>query len=142
MDLQKISELIRLAEEAGLVELEVRSGDDSVRFVRAGQPGSAAAAAGTSAALTTTATSSAGSSGVADVPVVAPMAGTFYAAPEPGAAPFVQVGQSVAAGDVLCIIESMKMLHEIFADRAGTVTLVAVAEGQPVGSGDLLFRLA
>jgi acetyl-CoA carboxylase biotin carboxyl carrier protein len=136
MDLQKIRELIRLAEETGLVELEVRSGDDSIRFVRAGQPGS------TAAAPNPPATAAAGSGRVDVLPVVAPMAGTFYAAPEPGATPFVQVGQTVAVGDVLCIIESMKMLHEIFADRAGTVTLIAVAEGQPVGTGDLLFRLA
>lgn len=70
------------------------------------------------------------------------MAGTFYAAPEPGAEAFVSEGQSVSAGDVVCIIESMKMLNEIKADRSGVCAAVSVANGQPVSAGDILFRIA
>jgi acetyl-CoA carboxylase biotin carboxyl carrier protein len=70
------------------------------------------------------------------------MAGTFYAAPEPGADAFVTEDQAVTAGDVLCIIESMKMMNEIKADRSGVCVAVAVANGQPVAAGDVLFRIA
>jgi len=69
------------------------------------------------------------------------MAGTFYAAPEPGAAAFVEEGQQVSAGDVVCIIESMKMMNEIKADRSGVCVSVNVANGQPVNAGDVLFRI-
>ena len=70
------------------------------------------------------------------------MAGTFYAAPEPGADPFVSEGQAVEAGDVLCIIESMKMMNEIKSERSGVCVAVAVANGRAVNSGDILFRIA
>jgi len=69
------------------------------------------------------------------------MAGTFYAASEPGAEPFVRVGARVEAGDVVCIIESMKMMNEITATSSGVCTSVAVENGQAVSSGQLLFRL-
>ena len=71
----------------------------------------------------------------------APMAGTFYAAPEPGADAFVTEGQPVQAGEVLCIIESMKMMNEIKADRSGVCAAVCVANGQAVSAGDVLFRI-
>jgi acetyl-CoA carboxylase biotin carboxyl carrier protein len=128
MDLRKIKKLMELVEESGISELEVRSGDESVRIVR---PLGGAAPPPASAP--------AGQSGW---PVRAPMAGTFYAAAEPGAEPFVQEGQTVAAGDVLCIIESMKMMNEIKAERGGVCTTVSVANGQPVNAGDRLFQLA
>jgi len=135
MDLRKIRKLMELMEDSDLTEIEVRTGDNSVRIVRPPPPGSdrpvpaPAAAAGAAAAHS-------------GHPVRAPMAGTFYAAPEPGAEAFVSEGQSVSAGDVVCIIESMKMLNEIKADRSGVCAAVSVANGQPVSAGDILFRIA
>lgn len=137
MDLRKIKKLIDLAEASGLAELEVRTADETVRIVRSR---GAAPPAGTSegdAALSRRVAAD-----VAGVAVRAPMAGTFYAAPEPGAEPFVREGQSVRPGDVLCIIESMKMLNEIRAEQGGICTAVAVANGQAVGAGDVLMRIA
>lgn len=131
MDLRKIKKLIELAEGSGLTELEVRSGDESVRIVRP-PPGSAAPAA---------AAAPVGVSTAAGQPVRAPMAGTFYAAPEPGSAPYLSVGTAVNAGDVLCIIESMKMMNEIKAERSGVCRTVAVANGQAVSAGDTLFLI-
>lgn len=136
-DLDRIRQLVRLAEETGLLELEVRWGDQSVRFVRAGRPVSAVEAAGPAVARVVPS----GPEPVGEA-VLAPLAGTFYARPAPEAAPFVAVGDRVAAGAVLCIIESMKMLNEIRADRAGTVVAVHGVDGEPVGTGDVLFRLA
>lgn len=131
MDLRKIRKLMEMVEESGISELEVRSGDESVRILR--PLGGAAAAAPVQP------TAGGGSEGF---PVRAPMAGTFYAAPEPGAEPFVGEGRVVQAGDVVCIIESMKMMNEIKAERAGTCTAVHVANGQPVNAGDVLFHIA
>jgi acetyl-CoA carboxylase biotin carboxyl carrier protein len=140
MDLHKIKMLMDLVENSELTELEVHSGDESVRIVRplpqAVAPEAPAAAAGSSAPAAAVATAQQG------YPVRAPMAGTFYAGPEPGADPFVGEGQSVSAGDVLCIIESMKMMNEIKAERGGVCSSVAVANGQPVNAGDILFRIA
>ena len=146
MDLRKVKKLIELAEEAGLAELEVTSGDESVRIARAGATPQAVIADAVVAPSTKPAAAGAGG-GV--TPVVAattvvptPMAGTFYHAPNPEAAPFVQVGDAVQLGDVLCIVESMKMMHEIKAPSAGTVTAVLVANGQPISTGDGLFELS
>ena len=133
MDLRKIKKLMEMVEESGISELEVRSGDESVRIVRplgstpAGNPAPAAPAPSATESRAW--------------PVRAPMAGTFYAAPEPGADPFVCEGQAVEAGDVLCIIESMKMMNEIKAERSGVCVAVAAANGQAVNSGDILFRI-
>jgi acetyl-CoA carboxylase biotin carboxyl carrier protein len=74
--------------------------------------------------------------------VPTPMAGTFYQAPNPEAAPFVQIGDEVQPGDVLCIVESMKMMHEIKATTGGTVNAILVANGQPISTGDALFELS
>jgi acetyl-CoA carboxylase biotin carboxyl carrier protein len=133
MDLAKIKELIDLMAETGISELEVRAGEDAVRIVRP----LATTAAGPTAAVAAPAHSA-----PPGVPVKAPMAGTFYAAPEPGAAPYVREGQSVARGDVLCIIESMKMMNEIVADRGGVCVAIVVENGAPVGAGDVLLRIA
>lgn len=131
MDLRKIKKLMELVEESGISELEVKSGDESVRIVRP---------LGGAAAVAPPAAPARGRAG--DYPVRAPMAGTFYAAAEPGAEPFVREGQQVAAGDVLCIIESMKMMNEIKADRGGECVAVKVANGQAVNAGDTLFHLS
>lgn len=131
MDLDKIKALMSLVEGSGVSELEVRHGDESIRIVR---PLNAAVAAGAPA--------QAPSVHAHGHPVRAPMAGTFYAAPEPGAEPYVGEGRAVEAGDVVCIIESMKMMNEIRAERGGTCTAVRVANGQPVSAGDVLFLIA
>ncbi|MFU8817896.1 MAG: acetyl-CoA carboxylase biotin carboxyl carrier protein [Pseudomonadales bacterium] len=135
MDLGKIKKLMDMVEASGVSELEVRSGDETIRIVRplarsAGETVSTAAVAATAVA------EQQGS------PVKAPMAGTFYAAPAPGAEPYVRAGQSVAPGDVLCIIESMKMMNEIVADRSGVCVAVEAGNGAPVNAGDTLLRIA
>ena len=146
VDLRKIKKLIELVEESGVSELEVRDGDETIRIARPVTPSLPATAAVSEAPR------EAADSGPAAVapsrpagasfPLRSPIAGTFYRAAEPGAAPFVEVGQAVEAGDVLCIIESMKMMNEITAEKAGVCTAIAVANGQPVASGDVLFRFS
>jgi acetyl-CoA carboxylase biotin carboxyl carrier protein len=133
MDLAKIKELIDLMSANGVSELEVRNGEEAVRIVR---PLAA------TAPVTVAATPAPGRSDQQGVPVKAPMAGTFYAAPEPGEEPYVREGQLVARGDVLGIIESMKMMNEIVADRGGVCVAVVAENGAPVGAGDVLLRIA
>ncbi len=134
MDLRKIKKLIELVEESGISELEVKSGDEAIRIARplaGGVNAPPVAAAGVQPSAANGSTSE----------VRAPMAGTFYHASEPGAEPFVRVGQHVEVGDVLCIIESMKMMNEITAQFSGTVAAVEVANGEAVASEQTLFRL-
>ena len=145
MDLRKVKKLIELVEESAIEELEVSSGDESIRIVmpRGGNTGIPAVPVGavmTSAPLPVTEHSPPAAD--AAVAFKAPMAGTFYSAPHPDAEPFVTAGQSVSVGDVLCIIESMKMMHEIRAAQDGTVVQICVSNGQPVGTGELLFKLS
>lgn len=139
MDLRRIKKLMDMVEASGISELEVRSGDELVRIVRPLPGTGVAPVAAPAAGASPPAAAATGSPGW---PVRAPMAGTFYAAAEPGAEPFVQEGQAVSAGDVLCIIESMKMLNEIKAERGGVCQAVAAANGQAVSAGDVLFRIA
>ena len=135
VDLRKIKKLIELVEESGISELEVSDGDESIRIAR---PVGEAAALGAGA----------DPAGAGAVPAKAggsfqfraPMAGTFYRAGEPGAEPFVSIGQQVEAGDVLCIVESMKMMNEITADKTGRCTAIVVADGEAIGSGQVLFH--
>lgn len=134
MDQDRIRALVALMEECGLAELELGEGAERVRLVRA--VAGVSAVAGDAAAPTRPAVAA-----EPGRPVRAPMAGTFYAAPEPGAEPFVEVGAAVSGGMVLCIIESMKMMNEIKADAGGEVVEVCVANGQPVNAGDVLFRI-
>jgi acetyl-CoA carboxylase biotin carboxyl carrier protein len=142
VDLRKVKKLIELVEESGISELEVRDGDETIRIARHGAqvvtaPPVSAPAASVPAAAAPGAQASASAGGFQ---VRAPMAGTFYRAPAPDAEPFVVVGQSVSAGDVLCIVESMKMMNEIRADQAGVCTGIVVENGEAIGSGQLLFR--
>ncbi|MDC0559203.1 acetyl-CoA carboxylase biotin carboxyl carrier protein [bacterium] len=139
MDLRKIKKLIELVKESGIAELAVSNGDESVRIV---MPNTTQLA---SIAPISTDTNRRESPAVAltrddSTSLVAPMAGTFYRAPHPEADDFVEQGQSVEAGDVLCIIESMKMMHEIRAASSATVSQICVANGQSVGTGAVLFR--
>jgi acetyl-CoA carboxylase biotin carboxyl carrier protein len=136
VDLRKIKKLIELVEESGITELEVRDGEETIRIARQ-MP-----AAGAVAMAPPAARASAGSVARTAVDeIVAPMAGTFYAAPGPEVDAFLQIGSRVEVGDVVCIIESMKMMNEITATASGICAAVAVSNGQAVSSGQVLFRL-
>lgn len=137
MDIRKVKKLIELLEESNIDELEIREGEASVRICR---HRFAAAAMPAAMAMPAVAVAPAASAPAAPAPapalsghvVVSPMVGTFYRAPAPGAKPFVEVGQAVKAGDVLCIVEAMKMMNQIEADRAGTIGAILVEDGAPV----------
>ena len=148
MDLRKIKKLIELVEESGISELEVSDGDESIRIARPlpGALSAAPAVAVSSAVAPPGAGAVAAEAGAVAAEAGgafqfrAPLAGTFYRAGAPGAEPFVSVGQQVEAGDVLCIVESMKMMNEITADKSGRCTAIAVADGEAIGSGQILFH--
>lgn len=140
MDLRKVKKLIELVEESGIAELEVSSGDESIRIAMP----SAQAAVPVAAAPTIVSQTAAGGSVAASrrsAEVRAPMAGTFYRAPAPDAQPFVDIGDLVQPDTVIGIIESMKMMHEIRAGEAGTVEAFSVGNGVPVNTGDVLIQL-
>jgi acetyl-CoA carboxylase biotin carboxyl carrier protein len=140
MDRARIKEYIDLMAACGVSELEIRSGDEAIRIVRP-----LSAPAGIAARPADAAVDAGGQDGArasAGMPVRAPMAGTFFLAPEPGAEPFIRVGQTVAPGDVVCILESMKMMNEIVADRGGVCVAIEVANGVAVSAGDTLMRIA
>ena len=141
VDLRKVKKLIELVEESGICELEVSSGDESVRIVvnREGVPRAVNPEPIVIPAQTTAIETAPVTSGIA---INSPMAGTFYVAPYPEAPAFIEVGQTVEIGDVICIIESMKMMHEVKASEAGVVQARCVENGEPVGTGDKLFELA
>lgn len=149
MDLRKLKTLIDLVAESDISELEVTEGDGKVRIVKASAAAQqvvyAAAPQAVAAAPVATAAPAAAPAAEAApaVPaghlVPAPMVGTFYRAPNPGAAPFVEVGQSVKEGDALCIIEAMKLLNEIEADKSGVIKEILIENGEPVEFGQPLF---
>lgn len=150
MDIRKVKKLIELLEESGISEIEISEGEESVRISRHPTGGMQMMAhpmqqyAPPSApAAPAPAADSGDSGGEAGVPsghqVTSPMVGTFYRAPSPGAKPFVEVGQSVKVGDTLCIIEAMKMMNQIEADKSGTVKAVLADNGDPIEFGQTLF---
>ena len=142
MDIRKVKKLIELLEQSNINELEINEGDESVRISRGGSavtytaapapaptpveatPAPAAAAAPVEAAPE--------SEQIEGHAVKSPMVGTFYASPAPGSPAFVSVGQTVAAGDVICIIEAMKMMNQIEADKSGTIGAILVEDGEAV----------
>ena len=145
MDIRKVKKLIELLEESNIGEIEIKEGEESVRISRHGNqpaapmgyatPAPAAPAPAAAPALAETAASEPAAPAAAsatDNAVLSPMVGTFYRAPSPDAASFVEVGQTVRVGDVLCIVEAMKMMNQIEADRAGTVTAIHVENGDAV----------
>ncbi|MCY4343297.1 MAG: acetyl-CoA carboxylase biotin carboxyl carrier protein [Gammaproteobacteria bacterium] len=138
MDLRKVKKLIELVEESGVAELEVKSGEEAIRIVR---PGGRGRAAEESAAAPASVQDAKPTPVRRRTTINAPMAGTFYAAPSPGAAPFVHLGARISVGDVLCIIESMKMMNEIPSEAAGQVVEVLATDGEPVSSSQALFRI-
>jgi acetyl-CoA carboxylase biotin carboxyl carrier protein len=137
MDLRKIKKLIEMVEESGISELEVKSADESIRISRPLLPKEVA----TPLRPPTHDPASRPPGARAAFVVHAPLTGTFYCAPAPGERPFVRVGQTVGVGDVLCIIESMKMMNQIEAERAGRIVEIAVEDATPVETGAALFRI-
>jgi acetyl-CoA carboxylase biotin carboxyl carrier protein len=145
MDLRKLKKLIDLVEESGITELEVTEGEEKVRIAKNGghampqvsaMPMAMPVAAPAAAPAPPEAAAPAAEEGHM---VKAPMVGTFYRASAPGAKPFVDIGQKVAVGDTLCVIEAMKLMNEIETDRAGVVKAILVENGQPVEYGEPLF---
>src|SRR5690606_1046 len=147
MDLRKLKTLIDLVAESGIAELEITEGEGKVRIVKAVPPAQQvlyaaepAPAPGPAPAAAAPAPAAPAAPAAPQGHVVkAPMVGTFYRAPNPGASPFVEVGQSVKEGDALCIIEAMKLLNEIEADKAGVIKEILVENGEPVEYGQPLF---
>ena len=142
MDIRKVKKLIELLEESNIDEIEIKEGEDSVRISRnrgaavmqapmAYAPPPMAPAPAVAVAAAPAAEPAAAPVSDANA-VLSPMVGTFYRSPGPDAASFVEVGQTVRVGDVLCIVEAMKMMNQIEADRAGTVTAIHVENGDPV----------
>ena len=154
MDLRKLKTLIELVETSGIAELEIQEGEERVRITRshgnnlsplaAGQPILAVAAAPAAAhAVAGTAPPAAPEPAAEQGHVVkSPMVGTFYRSATPGSKPFVEVGDAVEEGGTLCIVEAMKLMNEIEADKGGVVKAVLVENGQPVEFGQPLFVIA
>ena len=132
MDLRKIKKLIELVEESGVAELEVSSGDESIRISMTAQ----------SQAQVIEAAPMAPPPQAASQTMKAPMAGVFYQASSPEAEPFVSIGQQVNVGDVLCIIESMKMMNEVTATVSGVIEQVFVTNAEAVATGTPLFAIS
>ena len=142
MDVRKVKKLIELIEDSGIAELEIVEGEESVRITRYSAPPPVAAAAPAPVAAVVETTPAAivpAEEAVASVTSDSPMVGTFYRSSSPTAAPFAEIGQKVSVGDTLCIIEAMKMLNEIEADKSGTITSILVENEQPVEFGQPLF---
>jgi len=157
MDIRKVKKLIELLEESNVEELEIKEGEESVRisrgsrnsasqpiqtYVQAPMPAAAAPVAAAPAAPASSGNAQEAPAANAGHSVCSPMVGTFYRAPSPGAAPFVEVGQTIKAGDVVCIVEAMKMLNQIEADKSGVVTAILVDDGQPVEFDQPLISIA
>jgi acetyl-CoA carboxylase biotin carboxyl carrier protein len=147
MDLRKLKKLIDLVEESGIAELEITEGEEKVRIARTlpgtqpivmQQPQQIVAAPAPVAAPAAPVAAEPAAAPEGHV-VKSPMVGTFYRSNSPGGKAFVDVGQSVAVGEALCIIEAMKLMNEIESDAAGTIKAILVENGQPVEYGEPLF---
>jgi acetyl-CoA carboxylase biotin carboxyl carrier protein len=160
MDIRKVKKLIELLEESGIAEIEITEGEESVRISRYGSqtvaqvvhaapsgalPSGAAPGAALPAPITNASPPPAApaperaAAAPAENVVTAPMVGTFYSAPAPGAKQFVDIGSEVKAGQTLCIIEAMKMMNQIESDKEGKITAILVKNGEPVEFGQPLF---
>ena len=144
MDIRKIKKLIELLDNSGVAEIEIKEGEESIRISRqtaavvntiSAPPTVAAAPAAAAASEAEAATASLPSGHI----VESPMVGTFYAAPAPGSPTFTKVGANVNVGDTVCIIEAMKMMNQIEADKAGVVKAILMEDGQPVEFGEPLI---
>jgi acetyl-CoA carboxylase biotin carboxyl carrier protein len=148
MDIRKVKKLIELLEESGVAEIEITEGEESVRISRYSQSPAAAQApvhyaappaAAVAAPPPGTAPATPPASERAGHKVLSPMVGTFYRSPSPEAEPFVKVGDTINAGDTLCIIEAMKMMNQIEADVSGKVLSIEAEGGEPIEFGQVLF---
>ncbi len=143
MDLRKLKTLIELVESSGIAELEISEGEERVRITRtptSAMQQVAVAPQQIAVAVATPAPAEPDKPAVVEGHVVkSPMVGSFYRCPSPDAKPFVELGQSVNAGDTLCIIEAMKLLNEIEADHSGVIKAILVESGQAVEYGQPLF---
>ncbi len=144
MDIRKIKKLIELLEESNIGELEIKEGEESVRIARnsgtvqyvtapnyAPAPAQAMAPAPVSAVAPAVAAAAAPAA-ASGHSVKSPMVGTYYSSPSPGSASFIEIGKPVKVGDVICIIEAMKMMNQIVADKAGVIEAILVQDGNPV----------
>ena len=138
MDIRKVKKLIELLEESGIAEIEIKEGEEAVRISR--YPNHIPAAPVQMAAVPAPAAAPSPAAVTAEAPatapsghkVLSPMVGTFYRSPSPEAEPFVKVGDKINVGDTLCIIEAMKMMNQIEADKAGVIEAILAEDGQPV----------
>lgn len=151
MDIRKVKKLIELLEESNIDELEIKEGEESVRITRntvAPQQVTHAVAAPVAApapaaiAAEPAAVAAPAEPEVSGHVIKSPMVGTFYRSPSPGSSAFIEVGQSVKAGDVLCIVEAMKMMNQIEADKAGVVEAILVEDGQPLEFDQAMIVIA
>jgi acetyl-CoA carboxylase biotin carboxyl carrier protein len=140
MDIRKVKKLIELLEASDVAEIEIKEGEESVRISRGtSTPLPAATSYQTAAPAPLAAPIAESAPAAAPAPAAvsanalkSPMVGTFYSAPSPTSAPFVEVGKHVKAGDVICIVEAMKMMNQIEADHAGVIEAILVKDGEPV----------
>jgi acetyl-CoA carboxylase biotin carboxyl carrier protein len=153
LDIRKVKKLIELLEESGIAEIEIKEGEEAVRISRMPtggfmthlqQPMMQAPVATIAAPVAAPSAAGAGPAAPAarhanEHVVAAPMVGTFYASATPGAKPFVEIGTEVKEGQVLCIIEAMKMMNQIESDKSGKVTAIMATNGDPVEFGQPLF---
>ena len=149
MDIRKVKKLIELLEASDITEIEIKEGEESIRISRASNstpfahqvaaiaapPVTPVAPATVEAEAPTAATASEGNI------IQSPMVGTFYRAPAPSSPPYVEVGQHVKVGDVVCIVEAMKMMNQIEADYAGVVAAFLIEDGEPVEFDQALIRI-
>ncbi len=147
MDIRKVKKLIELLEESGISELEISEGEESVRISRhprmamqapMAMAGPVAQAAPAAAATPATAAGE-HKPRIDEYTVTSPMVGTYYSAASPGAKAFVEIGTEIKIGQILCIIEAMKMMNQIESDKAGRVTSILAKNGEPVEFGQPLF---
>jgi acetyl-CoA carboxylase biotin carboxyl carrier protein len=159
MDLRKLKKLIDLVEDSGIAELEVTEGEEKVKIVKGGGAGKEVVVLSPTGVPVSTAPNVAASAPAAPAPATAPppaaetptsleghivkspMVGTFYRAGSPGAKPFVEVGDTVKAGQTICVIEAMKLMNEIEADKDGVIKAIMVENGQPVEYGEPLMLI-
>ena len=147
MDIRKIKKLIELLEESDIGELEIKEGEESVRISRnsptvVAVPQAAAPVPAPAAPAASPADAEPAAPEVSGHTIKSPMVGTFYRSPAPDAPAFVEVGQTVNAGDVICIIEAMKMMNQIEADKSGTVSAILVEDGEPVEFDQPMITIA
>lgn len=157
MDIRKIKKLIELLEESGVAEIEIKEGEEQLRITRSQPPQYASApiyapalpptvqfssAAPVPGAATTPIATSIVTARTDEQTVTAPMVGTYYSSPSPGAKIFIEIGDEVKVGQVLCIIEAMKMMNQIESEQAGRVKAILVKNGEPVEFGQPLFVIA